>query len=525
MKRIRNLLILAAIVMLATVSALAQPMAYQENNSIIPDDVTIRTYELPSFTGIKVGGAFNVYLSQATTQSVKVETDSENHDKVSLKVDDGILNIESNRIRNAKRLNIYIAIPVFESLDASGASTIKGETAIKSDKLSIEASGATNVTLEIYVKELLTEISGAADCKLSGTVQHHSSEISGAASLKAYELETDDLTIEASGAADARVNVKGTYDSHSSGAASIKNGTQARNVTRTKSTDFEKNVVNVKDDSVEVSVGNIKVRTNEDDGSSVVSIGHNRIIVDEDGNVKIKKGKKIRNFDGHWGGFELSLNGYLNNDMNMDFGAADRYLDLYMPKSIGVYLNLFEQNVKLDPSGNFGFITGLGIEWHNYRFDNSVWLDNTRDTLRGYIMDGVKIKKNKLVVSYLTLPLIFEWQHKGPGSLNDYHFGVGAIIGARIGSHTKVVYDEQEKEFNLLDPATNQIIATRISPRDETEKVYDDFHLNPFKVDATLRIGWGHINLFGTYSLTTLFSKNKGPELYPFAVGITLLGW
>jgi hypothetical protein len=53
----------------------------------------------------------------------------------------------------------------------------------------------------------------------------------------------------------------------------------------------------------------------------------------------------------------------------------------------------------------------------------------------------------------------------------------------------------------------------------------DDFHLHPFKMDATARIGWGWINLFGTYSLTSLFKEDKYPELYPFTAGITLTGW
>lgn len=524
MKRVRNLLILAAIIMLATVSALAQPSALLETPTLSPDDVTVRTYELPTFTKIKAGGAFNVFISQSEKQNVRVETDSDNHDKIQLKVKNDFLIIEGGGIRNARKLNIYVSIPQLNAIEASGASTFKGETALKMDQLMIEASGATNITLEIYTNELNTEISGAADCKLSGTVKHHTCEISGAASLKAYELITEDLSIEASGASDARVNVTGTIERQTSGAGSIKNRANA-STNIFSSNSIEKDLVKVNDDSVEVNLGNIRVKTNEYDGSSIVSVGSSRIIIDEDGNVKVKKNKSHRRFEGHWGGFDLSLNGYLNKDMNMDFGKADRYLDLNMPKSIGVHLNLYEQNVKISSNGNFGFITGLGIEWHNYRFDRNVWLDNTRDTLRGYLMEGVVIKKNKLVVSYLTLPLIFEWQHKGPGRLNDYHFAAGLVVGARIGSHTKVVYDEQEKEFNLVDPATLQIVATRTSPRDETEKVYDDFHLNPFKADATVRIGWGYINLFGTYSLTTLFGKNKGPELYPFAVGITLLGW
>jgi hypothetical protein len=77
-------------------------------------------------------------------------------------------------------------------------------------------------------------------------------------------------------------------------------------------------------------------------------------------------------------------------------------------------------------------------------------------------------------------------------------------MGWRIGSHSKNVYDDGNKE---------------------KEKNKDDFHMNPFKYQAIARIGWGVINLWGTYSLNTLFKDNEGPEVYPYSIGITLLSW
>ena len=44
-------------------------------------------------------------------------------------------------------------------------------------------------------------------------------------------------------------------------------------------------------------------------------------------------------------------------------------------------------------------------------------------------------------------------------------------------------------------------------------------------MDATARIGWGWVNVFATYSLTTLFKTDRGPELYPFSVGLTISDW
>ena len=57
------------------------------------------------------------------------------------------------------------------------------------------------------------------------------------------------------------------------------------------------------------------------------------------------------------------------------------------------------------------------------------------------------------------------------------------------------------------------------------EKDKQSFNTNPFRVSATVRGGVGWFNVFATYSLTPLFENGRGPELYPFTVGVTLLGF
>jgi hypothetical protein len=61
-----------------------------------------------------------------------------------------------------------------------------------------------------------------------------------------------------------------------------------------------------------------------------------------------------------------------------------------------------------------------------------------------------------------------------------------------------------------------------MSPDDPKTHHYGDWYLQPFKFDATVRIGWNFLNFWATYSLNTMFRKDKGPELYPWSAGITL---
>lgn len=239
--------------------------------------------------------------------------------------------------------------------------------------------------------------------------------------------------------------------------------------------------------------------------------------------------KKNPKFNGHWGGFDLGINGYLTSDQRMDYSNIDgmnyNYLDLNMSKSIKVGINFFEQNLSLSKNQKWGLVTGLGWEINNYRFADKVSLLSDSSVIKGYYNDGVTVSKSKLVVNYLEVPLLLEFQTNKYRKSNSFHFTAGVVLGLRVTSHTKRVFEELNKEYYLTDPATGQQVLQTVSPGKKKAKTWDDFHLNPLKADATLRVGWGWINLFGTYSLTTLFKENKGPELYPFSIGLTLTSW
>jgi hypothetical protein len=53
----------------------------------------------------------------------------------------------------------------------------------------------------------------------------------------------------------------------------------------------------------------------------------------------------------------------------------------------------------------------------------------------------------------------------------------------------------------------------------------DDFNLNPFRVNASVRLGYGSFVLFANYALTPLFQKNEGPDLTAFSTGIRIIGF
>ena len=204
----------------------------------------------------------------------------------------------------------------------------------------------------------------------------------------------------------------------------------------------------------------------------------------------------------------------------MDFKDGLEYLDLRMEKSINVNVNMFQQNFNLNKKGNFGMYSGLGLSWNNYRFSNNVMLVDAATGTEGYFIEGAAVRKSKLVNTYVTVPLFLEIQNKN----NNLFFAAGVVGGLRILSHTKIYFEESGQEYQLTDIQGNPFGDVEKTPNKRhrnIEKDYGSFHMNPFKLDASVRAGFGVVKLYFNYSLIPLFNNNKGPEVYPFAAGIS----
>lgn len=506
-------------------------------------NVVIQERQVAPFTAIEASSAVNLYLSQGAAQSVKVETDENLLDKFETTVKNGTLTVRVSGVSNATKMNVYVTAVTLKSIVAEGAAVITGQTPIASDNFSYEGNGATKVSLDLKagdmiidlsgaasgrirttVNNLKTEVSGAGVLTLTGVASRHDLEVTGAGNLKALELVTDVTNAEVSGAGNAKVMAKQQLKTDVSGAGKIsyfdngelkRIGAPDQKVRTLSGMENIKSVIiedqngenkvlfeaNEGDDSMQVEVGPNKIVVITDD-TVRVKLGKNEVVVNDEGNVKVKRDKKSK-FNGHWTGLELGINGYLTPDMDFNYPSAFSGLEQNYVKSTNVNLNLFEQNFNL-VNNKLGLVTGIGFSWNNYRFDAPETRLAKRDGSLAVLADqgnDISYIKSKLVVNYLTVPLMLEYQTNPRSKSNSFHLGAGAVGGLRIGSHTKYVYDNGNRQ---------------------KDKTPGDFYLNPFKIDGIVKIGWGVVNLYGTYSFTTLFRSGKGPELYPFSVGICI---
>ncbi len=210
--------------------------------------------------------------------------------------------------------------------------------------------------------------------------------------------------------------------------------------------------------------------------------------------------KKLR---AHWAGFEMGVNLLMNEDFSNKAPEGYDFLDQRPEKSIALNFNLADYEVNLLRK-NIMLVTGIGFSIQNYRFNSDSYMAPDSSYVTAIGDPSFSLSKNKLVTSYINIPLLIEF-NTSENPKKTFHFATGVIGGVRVHSHLKLVEDSGDNEVK--------------------HKIYDDFNVNPWRADATVRLGYRNFTVFGSYALTNFFRENKDPELHALTVGVRLIGW
>ena len=185
--------------------------------------VVKETRKVEAFDGIKIGGAFKVFISQGSTESLVVEADENLMSIIETEVRGGKLVVNTTEnIRRSKKLDLYITVKTLESIDISGAVELKSEGKLELGNLSFEGSGASEIELNFTADHVDGNFSGASDIDLSGSANSCRFDLSGASELDAEDFIVKEFDLELSGAGDAEINVTDKLKARASGAANIR---------------------------------------------------------------------------------------------------------------------------------------------------------------------------------------------------------------------------------------------------------------------------------------------------------------
>lgn len=203
--------------------------------------------------------------------------------------------------------------------------------------------------------------------------------------------------------------------------------------------------------------------------------------------------------EAHWAGVDFGVSMLMNSSFATSF-PSDPQWENDAARSQVWNLNLFEHKFSIAKE-YFGITTGLGFSFTSVAFKNNYVLVDTPDSLYAFSDTINSYSKNKLKAAYLTIPLLLEFNSKLKSD-RSFYFATGVVGGVRLASKTK------------------RKVVTNNSRYVQKEK--GTFSLNPFKLDALVRLGYGDVGVFASYSLLPLFDTGKTAEAYPLTFGLSM---
>jgi len=190
------------------------------------------------------------------------------------------------------------------------------------------------------------------------------------------------------------------------------------------------------------------------------------------------------------------------------------YDDIMMNVPAGIKTLVINQGVHVYalynlPFGKsiFGFSVGLGFSSHNI-FGNFLVNKSGDSTVLVKIPDTVGYKRTKISLAYLEVPFEFNIKTKGK-----FQAALGFKVGYMIGSKEVYVGDGGIKTFNFSSATPTKIRVKSLGVP----------NIDQFAYGPTLRVGYKWIALDCYYMLSTIFTKNHGPDMYPVSVGIAIV--
>lgn len=493
-KIIKTLVLLSAIILSSKIFA----------DNVIP---------LPKFNKISVNGVTNVILLQGKEYKVEIEGTS---DKITTDFKNEKLTINGTSEDNSI---VQVTFVDIRDISVSGSSSITGGE-IETDYLIVNCSGNSSVKLDINCEALRVENSGTSKVDInfngkglsvkgsgtsistfSGSADNIDAYSTGLAKVYAEDLDANSVSVRMSGASEINLAPSNKIIADILGAAKlhyVENG-KTETISQPGHYDIERTVA-------------YNEATNDTTYNYSLNYDNN-VFQRNNTTYKFNKKRRENGFNLNYGSFGLGdnilgLNSSSNYENSDDLYKYDMSVNI-PDKSMSVYLNFAEVSYDM-LKGRVGFVSGLGVSWNNYKFDENVRIVNTEENLlKTYRMvndSTFNFKKSKMTTFNINVPLFLEFRI--PTSKNNcwsnIYLGGGVIGSFVVNSYTKNVYtnnvnNNKIKEFGRLNGVTT-----------------------PLSLSAVAYVGWNSVKLFAQYQFIGLFKENQGPSIYPFTIGIAI---
>lgn len=186
-----------------------------------------KNVSLTNFNEVSVSSGIDLYLTQSNSENIKISGHEDLIKNVEVEKNGSSLNIRYKkniswqRIFKDQSLKVYVNYKTLRAISASGGSDVYSQNTLKTTSLKIQASGGSDIKLDIAARDLELSVSGGSDANLKGTVSNMNIQSSGGSDVDALNLVSEYAKVSASGGSDANVHVTKGLEASASGGSDI----------------------------------------------------------------------------------------------------------------------------------------------------------------------------------------------------------------------------------------------------------------------------------------------------------------
>ncbi|MVN90748.1 head GIN domain-containing protein [Mucilaginibacter aquatilis] len=185
---------------------------------------------LSGFSSVSVSGSFDVYLTQGANESVKVEADADEIDKIITVVENGVLKIYTKRNNNSgwnwggtnKKRIVRVVAKDLNKIGLSGSGDVFFKDGFRTQDMVVSLSGSGDISGKLDVKKLDVSIVGSGDISLTGNAETSNVKVSGSGDYNGRSLITAVTAVRVVGSGDAAVNVSQKLDASVAGSGDVR---------------------------------------------------------------------------------------------------------------------------------------------------------------------------------------------------------------------------------------------------------------------------------------------------------------
>ncbi len=189
--------------------------------------VTTETLTIAAFTGVELGGAFDVNVSQGATQQVTVTGHQNIIDKLEIDVHSGLCEIRlEDGCYKDYDMTFDITVPEIEKVYLSGSGAININDFVDQNDLDVRISGSGDIFLNEFdgCENLTLTVSGSGDIFANDDlidVTDLNINISGSGTYDGYAIERDDCDSNVAGSGECKVSARNNLNVTISGSGDV----------------------------------------------------------------------------------------------------------------------------------------------------------------------------------------------------------------------------------------------------------------------------------------------------------------